>query len=78
VVVWVRVFDPDRPSEARLPRSSLRPHMPEVMRMPPRPSTLVIFFGLTIFNWVLLPALALLVETVPFLRETNSPARSEA
>ena len=27
--------------------------------MPPRPSTLVIFFGLTIFNWVLLPALAL-------------------
>ena len=46
--------------------------------MPPRPSTLVMFFGLTIISWVLLPALALLVGTVPFLRETNSPARSEA
>jgi hypothetical protein len=36
------------------------------------------FFGLTIFSWVLLPALALLVGTVPFLRETNSPARRDA
>jgi hypothetical protein len=36
------------------------------------------YFGLTIFNWVLLPALALLVGTLPFLRETNSPSRSEA
>ena len=30
------------------------------------------YFGLTIFNWVLLPALALLIGTLPFLRE--SPA----
>jgi len=35
------------------------------------------YFGLTIFNWVVLPAIALLLGTLPFLRE-NSPARSEA
>jgi hypothetical protein len=28
--------------------------------MPPGPGTIVMFFGLTIFSWVLLPALALL------------------
>ncbi len=36
------------------------------------------YFGLTIFNWVLLPALALLIGTLPFLREPHSLARSEA
>lgn len=36
------------------------------------------YFVLTIFNWVVLPALALLIGTLPFLRETNSLARTEA
>jgi hypothetical protein len=36
------------------------------------------YFALTIFNWVVLPALALLIGTLPFLRETNSLARTEA
>jgi hypothetical protein len=36
------------------------------------------YFALTICNWVVLPALALLIGTLPFLRETNSLARSEA
>jgi hypothetical protein len=36
------------------------------------------YFGLTIFNWVVLPALVLLLGTLPFLRETNTPERSEA
>lgn len=36
------------------------------------------YFALTICNWVVLPALALLLGTLPFLRERNSLARSEA
>ena len=36
------------------------------------------YFALTICNWVVLPALALLIGTLPFLRETNSLARTEA
>ena len=36
------------------------------------------YFALTICNWVVLPALALLIGTLPFLRETNSLARIEA
>jgi len=36
------------------------------------------YFALTIFNWVVLPALALLIGTLPFLRETNTLARTEA
>jgi hypothetical protein len=36
------------------------------------------YFALTIVNWVLLPALALLVGTVPFLRKPGRPAPSEA
>jgi hypothetical protein len=35
-------------------------------------------FALTIFNWVVLPALALLIGTLPFLREPHCLARSEA
>lgn len=36
------------------------------------------YFVLTICNWVVLPALALLIGTLPFLREPNSLARNEA
>jgi hypothetical protein len=36
------------------------------------------YFALTIFNWVLLPALALLMGSMPFLREPNGWERSEA
>ncbi len=36
------------------------------------------YFALTIFNWVLLPALALFLGTLPFLREPESIAHSEA
>jgi hypothetical protein len=36
------------------------------------------YLALTIFNWVVLPALALLIGTLPFLREPHSLARSEA
>ena len=36
------------------------------------------YFALTIFNWVVLPALALLIGTLPFLREPHGLARSEA
>jgi hypothetical protein len=36
------------------------------------------YFALTICNWVVLPALALLIGTLPFLLETNSLARTEA
>ncbi len=36
------------------------------------------YFGLTICNWVVLPALALLIGTLPFLGEPNGLARSEA
>ena len=36
------------------------------------------YFALTIFNWVVLPGLGLLIGTLPFLREPNRPAPSEA
>jgi hypothetical protein len=36
------------------------------------------YFALTVCNWVVLPAIALLVGTLPFLREPNRPAHSEA
>lgn len=36
------------------------------------------YFALTIVNWVVLPAFALFIGTVPFLRGTNSPAGIEA
>jgi hypothetical protein len=36
------------------------------------------YFALTIVNWVLLPAFALLIGTVPFLREPRRRAPSEA
>ena len=36
------------------------------------------YFALTVCNWVVLPAIALLVGTLPFLREPNRPAPSEA
>ena len=36
------------------------------------------YFVVTICNWVVLPVLALLIGTLPFLREPNSLARNEA
>jgi len=36
------------------------------------------YFALTIVNWVLLPAFALLIGALPFLREPRRPAATEA
>ena len=36
------------------------------------------YFALTICNWVVLPAIALLTGTLPLLREPNKIARTEA
>jgi hypothetical protein len=36
------------------------------------------YFALTICNWILLPAFALLLGTLPFLRQPNTLARTEA
>ena len=38
----------------------------------------IAYFALTIFNWVVLPTLALLIGTVPFLREPDRLPRSAA